>query len=873
MIVPFRRFLLATCLTGSITAVRAQIPQQTAPPQIQRPTNPNAMPPPGAGGFNRQRPGMPVPPTGRPSGAASQARPGASAPGQANAAGEERTAIRPEDAIKADGGVELQFPNTPLSQILLVYEDLTGLKIIRDANAEQATVSIETTGELPKDKAIQFIEKSLLLNGYSFVPAGDGMVKLLAFDAKKPQTEGAPLFESAADLPVTDQVVSFVALLKYLNPEDAVKAIDQIVPRHSYGILTPVPNAKALIIVENSNTIRAILGLLERLDVKPGATVTKRIQLVRADAEDVKKALDEILGLEDKSSNSGNSSGGRPVTPAIQQQPGAIAPQGLAPLPGVTGSTTAAEVPPKILAIPRTNRLLVIAMPEMTATIESLVEELDAASELRTFVSRTLKYLGVESAMGIISDAITRTEGEDSGSGGSSVNSLGQSNNSSSNSTNRNSSSGSSMNGGSSSGLFGNSLSGGSSGFGSSGGGFGSSGGGLSGGGSGFGGGGGNLQPLRPNNGPRSLVIGKTLLIGDPTANSIFASGPPEHLRILNEILDELDRRPQQILISAVIGEIQLGNDHSFGIETLFRARNNANGDTASRGLAGQLGNSIAPLNPRTAVSLTDLASRTGLTFYGGIREGIDVIISAMDRKTDFKVISRPSVFTMNNTPANISSGSSFPIATSTQGLVGGGTNNGLLSNVQYQDVVLSLNIIPLINSNDELTLQISQENSEVAGSTEIAENTYPVLTKQQLNTVIMCKNNSTVLLGGLIRESDEKEKVGIPFLSNIPVLKHLTGSTSDEKDRRELLIFIQPRIVEDMNDLPPTARDNAGNSPFGREGQEFFENEKNIDRQAAYAAKQAMMQPVKRNRIKELVNKLFRRDPPTPEEASITIQ
>ncbi|HCN77015.1 MAG TPA: hypothetical protein DIT13_07465, partial [Verrucomicrobiales bacterium] len=71
---------------------------------------------------------------------------------------------RPEDAIKPGGGVELQFPNTPLSQILLVYEDLTGLKIIRDANAEQATVSIETTGELPKDKAIMFIEKSLLLN-------------------------------------------------------------------------------------------------------------------------------------------------------------------------------------------------------------------------------------------------------------------------------------------------------------------------------------------------------------------------------------------------------------------------------------------------------------------------------------------------------------------------------------------------------------------------------------------------------------------------------------------------------------------------------------------------------------------------------------
>lgn len=848
MIVSFRRILLAACL-APVTALLAQIPPQT------RPTNPNAVPPPGAAGFNRPRPN--VPPTG-----ASQARPGGG--GNAAATGEERPAIRPEDAIKPSGGVELQFPNTPLSQILLVYEDLTGLKIIRDAAIEQVTVSIETTGELPKDRAIMFIEKSLLLNGYSFAPAGEGMVKILG-EGKKAQAEGAPLFESASDLPETDQVVSFVAILKYLAPDDAVKAIDQIIPRHSYGVITTVPNAKALVIVENSNTIRSILALLERLDVKPGATVTKRIQLVRSDAEDVKKALDEILGLDEKEGGAGGSAGGRgTATPAIGQQPGGI-PQQLAALPGSVDGSTAAEVKPKILSIPRTNRLLVIAMPETLTYIETLVEELDAASELRTFVSRTLNYLGVEAAMGIISDAIARTEGEDSGSGGSGggVNSLGQPNSSS---NNRNSTTGTSSNGTGGSGLFGNSLSGsnsGSSSFGGSGGFGSSSGGGLSGGGGGFGSGGGNLQPLRPNNGPRSLVIGKTLLISDPTANSIFASGPPEHLRVLNEILDELDRRPQQILISAVIGEVQLGKDESFGIETLFRARNNATSTGATRGIASQLGNSIAPLNPRTAISLTDLAARSGLTFYGGIREGVDIIVNALDSRTDFKVISRPSVFTMNNTAANISSGSSFPIATSTQGFVGGGANNGLLSNVQYQDVVLSLNIIPLINSPDELTLQISQENSEVAGSTEIAENTYPVLTKQQLNTVVMCKNNSTVLLGGLIRESDEKNKVNVPFLANVPILKYLTGSTSDEKDRRELLIFIEPRIVETMHDLPPTAQDGAGNSPFGRETMEFFDSEKNMDREAAAMAKQSALQPVKRNRVKELVRKLFRRGDP----------
>lgn len=840
MIVPFRRFLLLACLLGSPPALLAQIPNQS-------PRNPNALPP---AGFNR-----PTAPGQRPPG------------GAGNAAGAEaRQAIKPDDAIKASGGVELAFPNTPISQILLVYEDLTGLKIIRDAAIEQVTVSIETTGELTKERAIKFIEKSLLLNGYSFAPAGDGMVKILG-EGKRPQAEGAPLFESLSDLPDTDQVVSFVALLKYLKPDDAVKAIDQVIPRHSYGVLTPVPNAKALVIVENSSTIRSILELLERLDVKPGATVTKRIQLVRSDAEDVKKALDEILGLDEKEGSS--APGGRANLPPVGQ-PGGVPPQQqLAAMPGDASSGTAAEVKPKILAIPRTNRLLIIAMPETAEYIETLTTELDSASELRTFVSRTLNYLSVEAAMGIIGDAIARTEGEGSGSGGgSSVNSLGQPNSSS----NRNGGTGTGTN---SSGLFGNNSDSGfgsngglgnsSGGFGSSSGGFGNSSSGFGGGG-GFsgGGGGGNLQPLRTNNGPRSMVVGKTLLISDPTANSLFASGPPEHLRALNEILDELDRRPQQILISAVIGEMQLKKNESFGIETLFRGRRNGNETTASAGFAGQLGSSIAPLDPRTPLSLTDLAARTGFTFYGGVREGVDIIINALNGRDDFKVISRPSVFTMNNTPAIISSGQSFPIATSTQGFVGGGANNGLLSNVAYQDVVLSLNIVPLINNDDELTLQISQENSEVVGSTSIAENSYPVLSKQLLNTVVMCKNNTTVLLGGLIRQSEEKSKTNVPILSQIPVLKHLTGSKSNDDARRELLIFIQPSIVVGKHDLPPTYKHGVGTSPFGRESMDFFDSERNIEQQNLYSAKEAAMRPVKEGRIRRLVRKLFGRDEDT---------
>jgi type II secretion system protein D len=837
-----------------VLTLKAQIPPQPG-------ANPNTIPPQGGGRpFNRPTAGNP---NGLPPGALG--RPGTSpiAPGT-GAPSDPKPAIKPEDAIKEDGGVELQFPNTPLSQILLVYEDLTGLKIIRDANVEQATVSIETTGELPKEKAIMFIEKSLLLNGYAFVPSGEGMVKILAFDAKKPQTEGAPFFESAMDLPTTDQVVNFVVILKYLNGEDAIKAIDQVIPRHSYGVITAVPNAKALVVTENSNTVRAIIALLERLDTKPAETKSKTFQITRSDAEDIKKALDEILGTDEKNTNGG----GR--TPSIpQNQVGSVPGQPIQPqipnegisVSGGGSSNAAQEVPPKIISIARRNCLLVIASADTMEYITKLIEELDGASEIRNFVSRPLIYLDVTSAMSIISDAISRTEGGEGGEGGG-ANATSNPNGQNQNQTNgRN-------NQGNSGGLFGNNN--------ANGGGFGNNGGGLGGGlgsgsGGGFGGGGGgNLQPLRQNNGPTSMVVGKTLLISDPTANSIFASGPPEHLRILNEIMDELDRRPQQILISAVIGDYSLSNATGFSLETAFRGRNGR-----SSGLFGQVGSSSGlPSIPtgsgttasssspdaRSAISAASaFASGNALNFYGGLGSGIDLVLNTLNTNSDFKVISRPSVFTLNNTAATISSGSSFPIASSTQSnFNGGNAGSGLLSNVQYQDVVLSLNIIPLINSKDELTLQISQQNSEQSGTTEISGNSYPTLTKQELNTTVICKNNGTVLLGGLIREEKSISHSGLPFLSNVPILRLLSGSRAKQGRQRELVIMIQPSIVDNMANLPPNLQHSPGSSPFSDETRATFNYEK-TQKELINAPKAVPLdKPKISQRIRGLVEKLF---------------
>ena len=375
-------------------------------------------------------------------------------------------------------------------------------------------------------------------------------------------------------------------------------------------------------------------------------------------------------------------------------------------------------------------------------------------------------------------------------------------------------------------------------------------GGGFGGGGVSSMGGGANMQAMRQEQAPQALVVGKTLLIADSVQNQVFVSGPPEHIRIMNEILDELDQRPKQIMISAVIGEVTLADDVEFGLDWLLtptQLRWNNNTGT----LAGALRNTAATVtDENTLKTVTDLSKiGNGLTMFGAINDNVHVIVNALASNTAFKVISRPTVFTLNNKPASIASGTSIPVPTHTFSGYSTGTNGntGITSNIQYQDIALSLDVVPLINSNDEITLQISQQNNEQSGTTTINGNPYPTISQQRVNTMVIVKHNSTVLLGGLIRENVQKENSGIPILNRIPLIKYLAGSKKDKKTRRELLVFLEPRIVTGEGDLPPNVDDNAGQTSFSNETRAFLKQEQS-----------APPPPVKTSRLGKLIEKLL---------------
>ncbi|MBL9115336.1 MAG: hypothetical protein JNJ83_10055 [Verrucomicrobiaceae bacterium] len=773
----------------------------------------------------------------------------------------------PPDAAPDTSGEELidiQWVQFPMSQILLEYEKLTGKKIVRDINVESVSFTIETTGQLPKSQAIEYIEKSLLLNGYAFVPAGDGMLKFLNVAALKPGSEGTDIFNDPDDLPNDERIVTFVQPLQFLEAEDLKKSITELVPAHAYQVITALPNARGVIITDNSATIRYMLKLIEHLDVEPSRTDKRSFQLLRSSADKVAEALNEILDIESKKSgSSGGSSGGTrtapppPVpaaTPAAngipQQNPAAQA-QARTPTPAAAGGNApqAAAIPPKIIPIARTNKLLVIARPIDLAYIETLIEELDGASDVRNFISRPMKYMLATAALPVIEHAITRGMDDEGGSGTTSGgNSTLGANNNNSSANNTNNRSGDFSSG--RSGGFG-----GNSGFG--GGGYGS--GGM--GGSGFGGGGGLSSLGGDSMEPKSTVIGKTLIIADPNVNEIFASGPPDQLEALNQVLEQIDRRPRQVIIDAVIGELNVNDNKDFGIDYIMRPRSFGQGNNYGT-VAGVARNDIVGdllVDPSGLSGLDDFPNPSGLAIFGTLNDDLNFAIKALASTSNFKILSRPTLHTINNKPASIETGLKIPIPTSTLGsynggvsdpTVGGGVNSGFVSNIAYQDVSLRLDVAPLIYSDDELLLEVKQVNASTSGTTTISGNPIPNISNQGLQTTITVKNNATVLLGGLISETTDRQRNGIPILKDLPIIKYLTSSTKNFKKRNELLVFIRPRIVKGDGDVPTSAQDPAGASPLGGDMRKFINNE--------YVDPEQERSQIKRSRAARLFQKLF---------------
>ena len=192
-------------------------------------------------------------------------------------------------------------------------------------------------------------------------------------------------------------------------------------------------------------------------------------------------------------------------------------------------------------------------------------------------------------------------------------------------------------------------------------------------------------------------------------------------------------------------------------------------------------------VDPSTIDSTTNLPTiAAGLSIYGKIGSSFFPTLRALESTGKFKLLARPTIFTTNNKKAMISSGQSIAVPTNTLSQNTGTAGNVSQStNIEFKNVLLKLEVIPLVNSKDEVTLQISFTNDNIIGSQIIDGNSVPTIGKEELLTTVTIPNGGTIALGGLITERSVNNKSGVPILSKIPGLRKLFSSTSKKNSAR----------------------------------------------------------------------------------------
>jgi type II secretion system protein D len=636
-------------------------------------------------------------------------------------------------------------------------------------------VNIVINEPVTRSEAIKIIETTLLLNQFSLVPGEGDIVKVLGL-TKNPRSAGVPIISDIADLPEGDKVVTFLLKLHYTDAAEMQQMLAQYVVQSLYTTVVALPKSQALLITESTPVLRSLIAVVKDLDVPPAQVVSEFIQLERADATDVVDKLQTILSPD----TSGTATGG-PIRQPGRGPNGGIMPPGAGggSVSIVTqGNTTLSEDSivvgkVRLTADVRTNRIQVITRPINMPILRGLIQGFDSDAGFQNPYSRILKYVDVTMVFNVLQNALTEPSSNQNGGAPQPTPRQAANTNNQQNSTT----------GGGSSGSSGVTISE-------------------------------ELNTPEKDLTPQSVTVNNnTKLIADPRTNAIIVIGTKEVQKRVSTLIDELDVPAPQVLLNTIIGELTINNDSSLGLN-YFLGNKDGGSTTAPTTTTGSTRAGISVSSNGTPSidfptiftqsNLSNLApfftgGASGLAGYVAAGDTLGAIVNALESTQHFHIVQRPMVFTSNNKKAIIASGQQIAVPTSSLSNVNNSTIDtaSVQTAIEYKDVVLQLEVVPLINSDGVVSLDILQKLDSLTGATTtIGGNSVPTISTRYVRTNVSVPNGATICLGGLIKQDNEKTTTGIPVLSKIPGIGALFRTTTNNKDRSELIILMRPQVV-----------------------------------------------------------------------------
>jgi len=634
--------------------------------------------------------------------------------------------------------VTLDFRQAQLAEVVKFFAAAMNKNfIIADNLQANKTITIISPEEVSLAEAYRAFVAALEMNGLTLVPFGQ-FTKII--DSKKAISEPSPTYGADERLPNLQRMVTAIVPVENSTPEEMQGIISKFVSSSA----TIIPYGSSLIITENASNLTRIRDLIKRLDLDEGQEQVYVYEVQYAEASDIQGKLTEIFGA------------GQPGQTSAQRSAAAAKKDGAAGDLNVQIS--------QILADERTNKLIIMANPRDFGQIKAMIELLDVPTAVGGQVHvKFLEYAAAE-------EIATALSGLTSGRNTAQNQPRGR-----------------------------------------------------------------RAPAAAPTNQVAALLDGDVQITAYTPNNALIVTAAPKDYVALESVIDRLDRPRKQVYVEAVILEIAMDTDSKLGMGfsavsgkdyagiipdsaqesgLIDNTQGGIIGQSNFKGLAslfgGALGGTIGLIGPIATIPGTEIS----LPAFA---------LTLMATQTDSAVnlLSAPAIMTMDNEEAEIVVADRVPFVTgiasglgSLAGLAGGaagqaglgglgalGGLGGLISPVQYEDVGITLRILPQINESAYVRLEIDQEVSDLKGaSTE--SNPTPTRTKRSIKTVVLVEDQATVVLGGLMKESETKTVTKVPFLGDIPLLGFLFRDTGTRKVKQNLVLMLTPYIIESKADI-----------------------------------------------------------------------
>ena len=280
--------------------------------------------------------------------------------------------------------------------------------------------------------------------------------------------------------------------------------------------------------------------------------------------------------------------------------------------------------------------------------------------------------------------------------------------------------------------------------------------------------------------------------------NSLIVNAAPDIMRDLEQVIAQLDIRRPQVLVEAIIAEVQDADGMNLGVQW---ANKNA-GVTQFTNTGLPITTMMAGADQFRRDGTLGTAATTALGGFNGIAAGFyqgnwSMLLTALSKNSKNDILATPSIVTLDNMEATFNVGQEVPV------LAGSQTTSGdnVFQTVERKTVGIKLKVKPQINEGDSVLLEIEQEVSSVADAASSSSTDLgATFNTRTVNNAVLVSSGETVVVGGLLDKSSNESASKVPLLGDIPVLGYLFRSNSTETKKRNLMLFIRPSIIRDRS-------------------------------------------------------------------------